>query len=140
MGEQGHQHGVFGWHQLLTTAPAEAVAFYQGLLGWTARVGDLSGLEQHTLYNGDRAVASILGVPADDGGAMPHWHPHLCVDDVDKRVQLAEELGGRVVVEPVDIPGQGRLAVIQDPSGAVLTLVSQVDDDGVPDAVDVDGD
>jgi predicted enzyme related to lactoylglutathione lyase len=140
MGEQGHQHGVFAWHQLLTTAPAEAAAFYQGLLGWTAHLGERQGVEQHTLFNGDRPVASILGVPAETGEAMPHWHPHLSVDDVDKRAQLAEQLGGRVVVEPMDIPGQGRLAVIQDPGGAVLTLVSAPDADDVPDAADVDGD
>jgi predicted enzyme related to lactoylglutathione lyase len=140
MGEQEHRHGVFGWHQLLTTAPAEAAAFYEGLLGWTAHVGDLEGVPQHTLCNGEQPVASILGVPAEDGGAMPHWHPHLCVDNVDKRARLAEQLGGRVVVEPVDVPGQGRLAVIQDPGGAVLTLVSAPDADDVPDAVDVDGD
>lgn len=140
MGEQGHKHGFFGWNQLLTAAPAEASAFYQALLGWTARDGELEGMEMQLLFNGDEPVASILGVPPEAGDAMPHWHPHLTVDNVDRRVQLAAQLGGRVIVEPGDIAGLGRLAVIQDPTGAVLTLVSPLDDEPVPDAVDVDGD
>lgn len=123
MGDDRHQHGRFGWTQLLTTAPAEAAAFYQALLGWQVRSGDLEGVEQHLLLQDGEPVASILGVPGDAAEALPHWHPHLNVDDVDQRVALACDLGGRTVVEPGDIPGFGRLAVIQDPTGAVLTLV-----------------
>lgn len=140
MADKCQQHGFFSWNQLLTSAPAEAAAFYQGLLGWTVEVGELEGVEQHLLFSGDQPVASILGVPGEAGEAMPHWHPHLTVDDVDKRAALACELGGRVIVEPGDIPGVGRLAVIQDPTGAVLTLISVCADEPVPDAVDVDGD
>jgi len=149
MADQHRQHGIFSWNQLLTSAPAEAAAFYQALLGWRAEVSELEGVEQHLLFNDGQPVASILGVPGDADQAMPHWHPHLSVDDVDQRVVLAAELGGRVIVEPGDFPGVGRLAVIQDPTGAVLTLVSALADDDaddlelddvVPDAVDIDGD
>lgn len=141
MGDLRQKHGSFGWHQLLTTAPRQAVAFYEALLGWRAESGGLEGVEQHLMFNGDQPVASILGVPDDVEGAMPHWHPHLAVDDVDRRVALAVELGGRVVVEPADIEGLGRLAVIQDPAGAVLTLVGvPLASDPVPDAADIDGD
>lgn len=140
MTERHPQHGEFAWTQLLTAAPEEASAFYQALLGWTAQASELEGVEQVVMFNGGQPVASILGVPEAAGEAMPHWHPHLNVDDVDRRVRLAEELGGRVVVEPGDIVGLGRLAVIQDPTGAVLTLVAPLAEEPVPDAVDVDGD
>jgi predicted enzyme related to lactoylglutathione lyase len=140
MGDTGNKHGSFGWNQLLTPAPAEAAAFYGDLLGWTARADDFDGVERQLMFNGDQPVASILGVPAEVEDALPHWHPHLTVDDVDRRAALAEELGGRVVVAPVDMPGIGRLAVIQDPAGAILTLVGPALDDDIPDAADVDGD
>ncbi len=130
MGEDRHPHphGRFGWNQLLTAAPAEAAAFYQALLGWQVESGSLEGAEQHTLLQDGEPVASILGIPGDVGEALPHWHPHLNVDDVDARVALACELGARVVVEPGDIAAFGRLAVIQDPTGAVLTLVGPARD------------
>lgn len=141
MADQRHRHGVFSGTQLLTTAPAEAAAFYRALLGWTTEVGELEGVEHHRMFNHGEAVASILGVPAEEGvDGTAHWHPQLAVDDVDSLVRLAEELGGRVVVPPGDIPELGRLAVIQDPGGAVLTLVGAAAPDAVPDAVDVDGD
>lgn len=140
MGKQSQQTGFFGWHQLLTPAPEQALAFYQALLGWRAESGEMEGIPHHTLYNGDQPVASILGVPEDAHDVLPHWHPHLNVADVDECARRATELGGRVIVAPGDIPGLGRLGVIQDPTGAVLTLVSAERVDVVPDAVDVDGD
>jgi predicted enzyme related to lactoylglutathione lyase len=33
-------------------------------------------------------------------------------------------LGGKSLMEPMDIPGVGRMAVIQDPQGAVLNLMT----------------
>ena len=42
--------------------------------------------------------------------------------NVDATAALAKQLGGRVYVEPVDVPGMGRFAVIADPHGAVLSL------------------
>lgn len=141
MGGERHQHGFFHSHQLLTTAPNEAVAFYRALFGWRGQALEQDGVEQHLMFNGDQPVATILGVPDDVDGAMPHWHPHMGVDDVDACTARAVELGGRVVVEPADIEGLGRLAVIQDPAGAVLTLVGLPrDDEQVPDAGDIDGD
>ena len=141
MNNSGHKVGFFGWHQLLTPQPEVALAFYQSLLGWEVESGEVEGLAHHTLFNGDAPVASILAAPDEAGEAMPHWHPHLNVGDMDDCLDRVEELGGRVIVEPGDIPGLGLLAVIQDPTGAVLTLISQEGtDDVVPDAVDVDGD
>lgn len=148
MSDSGHRTGFFGWHQLLTTQPDEAVAFYRDLLGWQAESGRLEGVAHHILYQGDEPVASVLEIPEDAGEAMPSWQPHLNVDDLDDCLDRVEELGGRVLVEPVEMPELGRLAVIQDPTGAVLTLIASEDDeededdegDQVPDAVDVDGD
>lgn len=134
MGDDRQLHGTFGWSQLLTTAPAEAAAFYQALLGWTVERETLEGVEQLLMFNGDEAVASILGMPGQSMEAMSHWHPHLNVDDVDLCVERALELGGRMVVPPGDIPDLGRLSVIQDPTGAVITLVGPfqepLEDDG----------
>lgn len=142
MRNTGHKPGFFGWHQLLTSAPEEALAFYRELLGWQAESGEVEGVAHHTLYKDDEPVASILGIPEAAGEAMPHWHPHLNVEDLDDCLDRVEALGGRVVVEPVAMAELGRLAVIQDPTGAVLTLVDsgEEDEDDVPDAVDVDGD
>jgi uncharacterized protein len=52
------------------------------------------------------------------------WGVYVTVDDVDASVKLVEELGGKVLVAPMDIPNTGRFALIQDPQGATLSIIS----------------
>jgi len=42
------------------------------------------------------------------------------VVDVEKAVQQAQELGGKVLLPPTDVPGFGRAAVLRDPQGAAF--------------------
>jgi hypothetical protein len=50
----------------------------------------------------------------------PVWSIYITVDDVDATAQKTQELGGRVLMPPMDIPKVGRFCVIQDPQGAVI--------------------
>jgi predicted enzyme related to lactoylglutathione lyase len=52
----------------------------------------------------------------------PHWRVHIATKDVDAAVDRAKELGGTAFVEGMDIPNVGRIAVLQDPVGAVFCL------------------
>jgi uncharacterized protein len=45
------------------------------------------------------------------------------VDSADETAGECAALGGRVLIEPTDIPGIGRFAVLQDPQGAVLNIM-----------------
>jgi predicted enzyme related to lactoylglutathione lyase len=54
----------------------------------------------------------------------PAWGNYITVKDVDATVALAKDLGGKVLVEPRDIPEVGRFCVIQDPQGAWLTAIT----------------
>jgi predicted enzyme related to lactoylglutathione lyase len=56
-------------------------------------------------------------------GVPPHWAVSLRVDDVDATAALAAELGGTIVVPPVDAAGN-RSAAIADPQGGVIALVA----------------
>ena len=47
------------------------------------------------------------------------------VDDIDDSVQRATKLGGRVVQEPVSVPGVS-FALIADPQGHVVGLAQQI--------------
>jgi len=49
---------------------------------------------------------------------------YIAVDDVDALVKKTEELGGKVSVPPMDVPEVGRMAVITDPTGASISLMT----------------
>ena len=52
----------------------------------------------------------------------PVWLTYIAPDDIDATAAKVTELGGTVIREPWDIEGVGRLAIVQDPAGAVIGL------------------
>ena len=56
-------------------------------------------------------------------GLPTHWMVYFAVADCDATADRAKALGGTVHVEPMDIP-VGRMAVIQDPGGAVCAVIN----------------
>jgi predicted enzyme related to lactoylglutathione lyase len=52
----------------------------------------------------------------------PHWMPYFAVNDVREAVRVAAASGGTVSVPPFDTP-YGPVAVLNDPAGAVFTVV-----------------
>ena len=63
--------------------------------------------------------------PPPGAPAMPpSWGCYVTVDNVDQTVQQCVAMGGKSLMAPMDIPGVGRMAVIQDPQGAVLNLMT----------------
>ncbi len=112
----------FVWHELLTTDPKAAVAFYGEVVGWKTQAWENG---QYTMWVGSQGPLGgtmDLPEPARKMGAPPHWTSNVAVKDVDATVAQARERGGRVYVEPNDIPNVGRFAVIADPQGASISV------------------
>lgn len=124
MDEKNFRHGAFSWHELLTTDPQKAQDFYTALFNWDAEPAPMEG-EDYTVLKADgRQVGGIMPVPPECTGTPPMWGLYVTVDDVDETAARVDELGGRVLRAPDDIPGVGRFAVIQDPQGAVLSVIT----------------
>jgi uncharacterized protein len=113
--------GVFVWDELGTTDADAAQRFYEAVFGWTTTdPGPEYG--GYRIFNvGETGVAGLMGLP--DGSVPPHWQPYVAVDDVDDTVTRGRELGASVVVDPMDIPQVGRVAVLNDPQGATFGII-----------------
>jgi hypothetical protein len=111
--------GKFVWHDLMTTDVERATAFYTELLGWETEVWK-PGEFDYPMIKADDQMHGGFG--AAQGGAPSHWLGHVLVEDVDAAVGRAEKAGGSVVAPAMDIPDVGRMAVLADPQGAVLSV------------------
>jgi hypothetical protein len=118
------EHGVFSWNELATTDMAAAKKFYKDALGWNLRDMDNPAMPYSIAMKGEREVAGILGITKDMKGMSPQWGSYVTVDDVDARVRKVQALGGKLCVPPKDIPNVGRFAVIADPQGAMLGMIT----------------
>lgn len=116
--------GAFSWNELMTTDVESAKAFYSALFGWGMQKFD-SGEIDYTLATLDKQeIAGIMAIPKESAGMPPCWGAYVTVADVDAVLPRAAKLGGKTIVPPQDIPEVGRFAVIQDPQGAMLSIIS----------------
>jgi predicted enzyme related to lactoylglutathione lyase len=114
--------GRFVWHELHTGDRPLALKFYATLLGWDTKEVSMGPGEPYGLcFLGGKDIAGITKSMAP-AGVPPHWLPYIAVDDVDAAAGRAQELGGRVVGAPMDIPDVGRFAVLSDPQGAAFAI------------------
>jgi predicted enzyme related to lactoylglutathione lyase len=116
------QPNTVSWNELLTTDTARAIDFYSKLFGWVA---DTHGapMEYTEWKNGDEHAGGMMQIAPHMGPVPPHWGIYFAVDDCDAMFQKATSLGARAFVPPMDIENVGRFAVIQDPQGAVFSII-----------------
>jgi uncharacterized protein len=117
MGErERYTPGTFCWADLGTANQEAAARFYGGLFGWEPETRSNPTGGVYTLMRLDgKAVAGLRDGPAA-------WLSYVSVEDVDASVARVRELGGIVVDGPVAIGAAGRLALVQDPQGAMFAL------------------
>lgn len=119
-------HGDFVWHELMTTDPKRSVPFFTGLFGWTSQDHEMGPGMTYTMLN--RNGVGFGGVMAQQQPGHPsHWMGYIGTGDVDGSTKRIEKMGGKVAVQPTDIPGAGRFSVVSDPQGAWFALYSSGD-------------
>ncbi|MGH3834641.1 MAG: VOC family protein [Pseudonocardiaceae bacterium] len=103
-----------------STDPAGSREFYSGLFGWTYQIDSHTGREQYTTALCDgRPVAGLAGV-AVQAGHPAAWTLYLASANVMRTAQVLGRWGGRVLLGPTNVPGQGRVLIGVDPTGAVI--------------------
>jgi predicted enzyme related to lactoylglutathione lyase len=121
--------GTIGWFDL-TVPDAERIrGFYQAVVGWKASPVAMAGCSDFNMIppGTDHPVAGICHARGDNAALPAQWLLYITVADVDASVARCIERGGRVLVAAKDLPGHGRMCVIQDPAGAVAALFAPAD-------------
>ncbi|XHS78122.1 VOC family protein [Burkholderiaceae bacterium UC74_6] len=118
-------HGAFSWNELSTTDPAKAAEFYGSLFGWTIESMEMPGIGVYRVIKVDgQPMAGLMSTPSGAEGMPPTWGSYVTVQNVDATIDAAQRLGGQVLVPIMDVPGVGRMAVLQDPQGAVINVIT----------------
>jgi len=118
-----NEHGSLSWNELHTRDIAGAKAFGEAVFGWTSADWDMGGGgSPYVIFNvGENGIAGATDMLPD--GVPPHWLTIFAVDDADSAAAKVGELGGSVVMEPMDAEGVGRFAIVTDPQGATFGVI-----------------
>lgn len=109
----------FLWTEHLSRNPQASAEFYAALVGFELRKQDFGGRSYWVLIKGKERAGLLRNPLAVD---RPVWLAYVRVDDVVASFRRAKELGGRVLLPPRSDLRDGSLALIADPTGAMLAL------------------
>ena len=110
------------WTELLTGDTPAAEHFYTRLFGWTAKKGTAAPHEYTEFAVAGTPDSGKMPLDPAWGPVPPHWLSYFQVVDCDQAADKGNELGGKVLTPPADIPTVGRFALVQDPQGATFGL------------------
>jgi predicted enzyme related to lactoylglutathione lyase len=121
MGERTqHAPGTFSWADLATSDADAAKGFYTGLFGWETEDNPLPEGGVYTmLRKRGKAVAALYDAQQ---GQPPAWLSYVTVESADAAADSVRQNGGTVEMDPFDVMEVGRMAVIQDPTGAFFAV------------------
>ena len=115
--------GTFCWADLGTPDASAAKRFYTGLFGWSFEDRPMGPEATYTMFSiGGNAVAALYQQEPPQPGVPPNWLSYICVESAVDTARRTKELGGTVLLDAFDVLDVGRMALIQDPSGAVVAL------------------
>jgi len=119
--------GSVCWNELATTDADAARTFYSAVFGWDCQKQQINNVDYTMIAVNGGNEGGMMQMTEQWAGIPPHWMSYFWVSDCDASAAKVKELGGKVVVEPFDVPAAGRMAVIQDPQGAAFSIIQVTD-------------
>ncbi|GGE80100.1 VOC family protein [Pseudoalteromonas gelatinilytica] len=112
------------WHDLITPNLAQSQAFYSSVFGWQFQVVN----DSYTLASLDgKLIAGMAEL--DNKQNASHWLSLISSKDIAAVSEKTIKAGGKVLVSSTEIKGRGTIAVLEDPQGAVFSLINTVNGD-----------
>ncbi len=119
----------FIWYELITSDLDAAIAFYEKVVGWSISKTPTPGMDYRYIQAPDQppggeGVGGMMQTPEMAKGMPPAWFGYINVADVDAEVKAFEAAGGKAMMPAFDIPNIGRVAMVADPQGAVVYVMT----------------
>ncbi len=115
--------GTFCWPELCTSDATLSKQFYSDLFGWHSNDIHMPDGDYTTFNLGGKGVGAMYQMAEDRKavGVLPHWNSYVVVADAAETVRNAAALGGKVLMESVEMDGEF-MANLQDPTGAKFSI------------------
>lgn len=127
--------GKVVWHDLLTNTPEASRRFYGELFGWKFEEPRVFiGVGSGDSYMLIRHNGELIGGMVDTNALgrtenISQWVTTISVPDIDAAVGRVARAGGQVINAPESIGERGRMAVVEDATGALFAMIQTKDGD-----------
>jgi predicted enzyme related to lactoylglutathione lyase len=116
--------GHVGWREYMGTDYQAAFDFYSSLYGWT---------KSQAVDMGEMGTYQLYAVDGNDNGGMmnkppmvpvANWGFYFNVEGIDAAAKRCTDNGGKILMEPMEVPGGQWVVNCMDPQGAYFSMVS----------------
>lgn len=126
------KHGDFCWTEIASNDLGKCKEFYTNVFGWQFNKSEaVEGEMQYLEFSSeggtypDGALYQLQPEMFGGGEAPPpHIALYVAVDNVDDAIAKSNSIGGGVIFGPMDIPNVGRFAILADPTGAAISVIT----------------
>jgi predicted enzyme related to lactoylglutathione lyase len=127
-----HPAGSFCWIELHTADQNAAKSFYSSIFGWTPEDAPMGPNDFYTMFKlQGRDAAAGCTLRPEEKNVPPYWMIYIAVENADAAAAKAQQLGGKILAPAFDVMDAGRMAIIQDPTGAVFCVWQANKSDGI---------
>lgn len=116
--------GFVGWHELAAGDLDAAFPFYAELFGWTKDQGmDMGEMGIYQIFAwGGTQIGGMMTKPKEV--PAPFWLYYFNVPALDAAIERIKTGGGKIALEPMEVPGGAWIVQALDPQGALFALVA----------------
>jgi predicted enzyme related to lactoylglutathione lyase len=114
------------WNEVMSPDRAKVAAFYGKLIGWELSSMDMPTGEYTVFMAEGTPKGGCMQITPEMGEVPAGWLTYFACTDCDAMAAQATALGGTVLAGPENAPGIGRWAMLQDPQGAVFSVIAPV--------------
>ena len=118
MERDSYAAGTPSWVDLGSPDIEASVSFYSALFGWEVAESHPDAGGYRIAHLRGKTVAGIGPMQ----GPMSTWTTYMATDDADATAALITDNGGTVMMAPMDVMDQGRMAIAMDPEGAAFGI------------------
>ncbi|MCH7889901.1 MAG: VOC family protein [Gemmatimonadetes bacterium] len=123
--------GRWMWIELWARDVTAAITLYQSVAGYGVEGTDVFASPEYRVLTRDgRPRAGVNQIPWPE--VQPNWLPYIKVDDPAAVARRARELGGSVLIPPLQEVRNGSAALLLDPTGAAFGIQRWPVDGGTP--------
>lgn len=120
------------WFEIETPDQNKAKDFYAGLFGWEYEEFPMGPDAVYIFAKKDGATVAAIGPqPEFHKGMDGIWNFYIATGDADATNAKIAEAGGKILMEPFEVPGNGKMGVYADPTGAHFATWEKVTNGGV---------
>ncbi len=130
------QVGTVWWSELVSSNPERSRDFYASIAGWTPKIVSAVdstrppalGEAEYTIFMHEGTETAGLSKYESKvaNEVRPGWFAYIQVANVDETVLEVLKKGGKILKAPYDDADSGRLAIVEDPDGFAVGLVTPV--------------